>query len=228
MSFLNSLRYGLTSLAGALDVWILKNLFSVGFIDGINVCDMTESNPSKSIFLKPTSEALNLIRIADARRYRRVRQQLKYIVNRPLISAGTYQAQGQVCNVDYTKHYSSENAEWSLRMYACLLIHEATHGLLLEKGISYSKQTRERSERLCGLEEYRFMQRIDAGWADEYLSPEKFNSAWLEVYWEDRCWHQRAWSRRIKEWFEQGRKERKLEARERKMESLRKKGRRLF
>jgi tetratricopeptide (TPR) repeat protein len=44
-----------------------------------------------------------------------------------------------------------------MRRYASILIHEATHGVVSEKGIPYDESHRERIERLCHAEEVRFL-----------------------------------------------------------------------
>jgi tetratricopeptide (TPR) repeat protein len=68
-----------------------------------------------------------------------------------------------------------------VREYAGVLIHEATHGLLFEKGIPYDKETRERVERLCHLESYRFAMHFEPGYADLYPGP--YNPEWHKQSW---------------------------------------------
>lgn len=82
---------------------------------------------------------------------------------------------------------------WNVRQYAQLLVHEATHGFLDEKGIQYDKGRREKVERLCRLEEYRFALHIEPGYADTGVQP--FDSEWYEMYWDDKARGAAEWKR---------------------------------
>ncbi len=151
-------------------------------IDGVAVCDMSIEQHLQADFLKLTSEAMALIKSTDARRYRRVCLNLSYIVNSPLITPGNYDHKDRICNVDYAKHFRSEDQQWNLRMFACLLIHEATHGVITTRGILYQNDDRERIERLCHREEYRFALRIDHGYANASIG--SFDPNRWKPYWE--------------------------------------------
>jgi tetratricopeptide (TPR) repeat protein len=109
-----------------------------------------------------------------------------------LISGGSFGRKLKICHVDYTKFTSSDSL-LNLRQYAQLLIHEATHGLLFDKGILYDEETRERVERLCRLEEYRFAQHFEPGYADTSVRP--FNSDWYKTYWDDKTRRAAQWKR---------------------------------
>ena len=200
----------------------------VGEVDGVTICDPCAPDLEKSSFLKHTSDALSLIRKFDPKRYRRVCQYVRIIVNRPLISGGNFERVGKICNVDYDKYYATGPREWRERFYACLIIHEATHGMLDAKGIAYSKKNWERTERLCSLEEYRFIRRVDEWWADEYRSPKRFDPAFWRRYRESQGWRQKAWRERFKEWRHERYKAKREKDREERYEKLRKQGRRLF
>lgn len=142
----------------------------VGKVDGIVIYDLATPDVSNSTFLRPTTDALKLIREVDPRRYRRVVRHIKRIVNRPLISLGTFERESSACNVDYNKQFT-KSTPWNSYRFACLLVHEATHGCLIAKGLPYNDKTWEHIERLCSLEEYRFIRRFDGGWADIYRNP---------------------------------------------------------
>jgi len=47
--------------------------------------------------------------------------------------------------------------DWLIGYYACVLVHEATHGVICSRGIPYSRELRSRIERLCVTEEQRFL-----------------------------------------------------------------------
>ena len=206
----------------------LVQVGKVGEVDGITICDPCAPDLEKSSFFKHTGEALSLIRKFDPKRHRRVCRYLRYIVNRPLISGGNFERVGKICSVDYDKHYAAGPRQWRERAYACLIIHEATHGMLDAKGIAYSKKNWEQTERLCKLEEYRFIRRVDEWWADEHLSPKRFNPAYWRRYRESKSWRQKAWRERFEEWRQERLKRKREKEREKRYELLRKKGRRLF
>jgi len=175
------------------------NKACVDKIDGVVICDFSVGSiSSPNGFVIPTREAMALIRNIDPRRYRRVCRQFRYIVNQELGEGGNYEQKLKVCNVDYSRLLSSDNPQWRLRQYAFLLIHEATHGLLLDKGIPYSKENRERVERLCHLEEYRFALHFEAGYAD--IFPGAFDPEAYAPYWESTGQVRRSlWWNRLKD-----------------------------
>src|SRR5271156_1694721 len=186
--------------------WLAIKVSCVARVDGIIICDLTPRDLAKSDFRQPTLDALDLIRKYDPRRYRRVVRYIKYVVNRPLISTGNFERTRRMCNVDYNKQFA-KSSPWNLYRFACLLIHEATHGQLLAKGLAYNDKTWERTERLCHLEEYRFIHRIDQGWADLYRNPQKFNpELWPRRRRESRADRQAAWRKRGEEWRQERRK----------------------
>jgi hypothetical protein len=227
MRILTHLRRGLRRAAKARVLRAIREKL-VGQIDGVEICDLVSTDLQKSDFLRPTIKAMALIKKFDPIRYRRVCQRIQYIVNRPLISAGNYVRDWRICNVDYNKHYASGQPEWKLRAYACLLVHEATHGLLEDRGIEYNKATRARIEELCCLEEYRFAKRVDEWWADEYRSPKRFDATMWRVPWGSLAERRRARLRRIEEQREEVAKRMRQKDRERRYELLKKQGKRLF
>ena len=163
--------------------WMLSHA-KVGQVDGVTVIDMQTEKLSQSTFLQATRDALELIRNFDPRRHARICRQFRYIVNMALINVGECDHEARTCNVDYTKYLTTENPEWNLRAYACLLVHEATHGLLLGKGIGYTRKNWQRIERLCRLEEFRFAQTLDPVWAAEHVLP--FDPKAWRVHWGSR------------------------------------------
>ena len=177
----------------------MLNRSRVGEVDGITVCDTQANEPSKSIFLQSTRDALKLIRNCDPRRHARICRQFRYIVNMPLINVGECDHASKTCNVDYTKYLATKNPEWNLRIYACLLVHEATHGLLLGKGIAYTRKNWQRVEKLCRLEEFRFAQAVDPVWAAEHVRP--FDPKAWKVHWGSRRGRLAANWERIREVF---------------------------
>jgi hypothetical protein len=227
MKILQDLRSGLRKMGAGFDLWVVKKS-CVGRFDDVAICDLLATDFPKSAFLGPTVKAMELIKEFDPRRYRRVCRQIRYIVNRPLISAGNYEREKRICNVDYNKHFAAESPEWRLRVYACLIVHEATHGLLMEKGVDYNNKTWQRVEKLCSLEEYRFAKRVDEWWADEYQSPKRFDPARWKLYRGPHEERQGAWLERLREYRRELFKRNRDSWWKRRHERLKRKGRRLF
>ena len=193
------LRPKLRILSQAIDVWMIERA-PLEIIDGIVVCDFVAQKQPEAKFFPISRHALALIRETDSRRYRRLCGVIKYIVNRPMGSgSGNYVREPKICNVDFAKYFTTDYAEWNLRSYACLLVHESTHGLLFRKGIPYNKQNWQRIEKLCRQEEYRFARRVDPEWADEYVR--SFDPKSWKLHWGSRRARRAAASNRIREMF---------------------------
>jgi tetratricopeptide (TPR) repeat protein len=180
-----------SKVASKIELWLIKKS-CLTHIDGIAICDVSMMQQNSDRFLNLTQQAMALVKSLDARRYRRVCRQLKFIVNVELVSGGNYGRRLKICRVDYSR-FTSADYLWNVRQYALLLVHEATHGLLDEKGIKYDKERRERVEKLCRLEECRFAQRVEPGFAEAGVRP--FNSEWYEKYWDNKYRAAAAWKR---------------------------------
>jgi tetratricopeptide (TPR) repeat protein len=188
--------------ARAANEWVGLKMSYLDDIDGVAICDFTMAQTSKDRFLDLTRQAMTLIKSLDARRYRRVCRCLHYIANTALISRGQYGRTLKVCRVDYSRNFNSAYPQRNVREYAGVLIHEATHGLLFEKGIPYDKETRERVERLCHLESYRFALRFEPGYADLYPGP--YNPEWHKHSWARSRQARRAvWWKRLQEAYQE-------------------------
>ena len=130
----------------------------------IKLTDLSWRRPQEAMFRQKTEDALSLIARADCRRYRRVVQQIRSITNENSLEGqlGGYRPFGKNCAVDFSlfDFSSSEKSNFSLKLYATVLVHEATHGHLLSKHIPYTRRTYQRVERLCVLESIRFAKRF--------------------------------------------------------------------
>jgi Flp pilus assembly protein TadD len=182
--------------------WVGLKVSYLERIDGVAICDFTIAQISKESFLDLTRQAMALIKSHDTRRYRRVCRCLHYIANTALISRGQYGRTLKVCRVDYSKHFNSPYPQRNVREYAGVLIHEATHGFLFGKGIPYNKETRERVERLCHMEAYRFALHFEPGYAD--LFPGPYNPEGHRGHWERSRQARRAiWWKRLQEAYQE-------------------------
>jgi tetratricopeptide (TPR) repeat protein len=183
----------ITKHFGTVVEWAALKVSCLDRIDGVAVCDLTFAQPSKDSFLELTRQAMALFKSLDTRRYRRVCRHLHYIANTALLSRGQYGRMLKICRVDCDKHFNAKQPQRNVREFAGTLIHEATHGLLFDKNIPYDKETRERVERLCHLESYRFALHFEPGYSD--LFPGPFDS---EAY--KRSWESSLQTRRVAVW----------------------------
>jgi len=140
--------------------WALKQHLC-GRHETIHVVDMTFEKDTD--FLLFTQNALCLLQRTDPRRYRTIVREVRYIVNSRIKGGGSYQRKNRRVSVNY-KLYMAERSQPDydihLAAYACMLVHEATHGRLFTFGIPYNEQTWERCEGLCRREEKRFTSRL--------------------------------------------------------------------
>jgi hypothetical protein len=176
------------SLLQPLRKWAWKQL-TLGEHSGICIVDTSRAKAGRQVFLRRTMEALELLRRADARRFKRVCSQLRYIVHRELAFAyGQYNARLAACYVDFTRLDFSKDPNRTLWCYAAILVHEATHGSIHRHRVPYSPGTRERVERLCNIETARFLRRYtrSAGdlWEQIMNRPGRRPRAWRATRWQ--------------------------------------------
>jgi hypothetical protein len=149
---------------------------------GICICRASFSTRvSGEQFLNGTLEALHFIERVDPRRFRRIQQQIRFIVHSELVSGASYQRLGRICFVDYGRYELERDHDWYLRCYASALVHEATHGVLYSRFLATTATNRLRIEKLCHLEEKRFLRRQDTPdrcWSDEIVG--QFDARWYE------------------------------------------------
>jgi hypothetical protein len=120
--------------------------------------------------------ALKLIDEQDPRRAATVRNNLRFVVDSPVMSSqGQYDHDRKLCLINYDAMRSDFVGEYPMderiqslltTELASLLIHEATHGRLMSRGIAYTDESWEQSERLCRAEQTRFRIRLDGNRAD--------------------------------------------------------------
>jgi hypothetical protein len=142
--------------------------FDCGNYETIRLVDIAtapEDVKSNKEFIAFTANALDLIRATDPRRYRILLREVRLIVNSRIMGGGQYMREFRRISVNfplYNVDPVDERYKMYLAGYACILVHEATHGRLFSLGIPYNKRTWERCEGLCFLEEKRFISRLNA------------------------------------------------------------------
>ncbi len=161
-------------------LWTIKNV-EVSRFDGIALIDVRKLDDS----FQPTLEnALQLVREHDPRRYARIKRYIHRIVNSVSFSGtgGFYDYSTRTCMLEFQDGVPGANIEALTGLYACFLVHESTHGIVEDRGIKYTKETRVQIEHLCVSEENRFAARLSAA------NPELYPSSLLRIEFDEHDW----------------------------------------
>lgn len=136
---------------------------------GIVIAEFGPQEALDPFFVSRTKETLDYIAGIDRRRFNRIECSIKAIVrSRPCVSyGGRFQRGIRACLVNTAALPYDTNPADAKRMYACILVHEATHAMLEHRGIPDStfmrKATKMRVERICDEEEIRLSRRFEDG-----------------------------------------------------------------
>jgi hypothetical protein len=131
----------------------------VGCVEGVILVDLYDDTP---FFRETITAAITLIKQNDRRRFARLKKHVGLIVHttRPFGGAG-YFYRKKVCEIDFSPQPKSEyEVQFYAAYYACVLVHESTHGELRSREIPYTPENRIKIEKLCMLEEARFARRL--------------------------------------------------------------------
>ena len=168
----------------------LRSATALATIDGIKIVDSGRKKDPR--FYSDTVTALELIKSADPRRYRRLQREVRFITNMEKIEQlgwASYNRSWRSCEVDYRRmNTDRESRDWSLRAYAATLVHEATHGAIYSRYIAYVPRLRARIEKLCVTEANRFVKRLDTPevcWSESLACPfdeKDWHSSWYIPY----------------------------------------------
>lgn len=149
--------------------------------DGILLVNLCHQPGAEGQFHLRIREALEFIERSDPRRYRRIKREIRRIMNAPVLASGNYQRPFRTCIVDLLKLHFETHPEWSLYCLSSLLVHEATHGSCYSRCVGYTRRTRERIERLCHREEERFAKRAFPENAADVIG--EFDLTWWRNSW---------------------------------------------
>ncbi len=152
---------------------------------GFKISSYDPEEPYARTFIHAMSAALRLIAQHDPRRYKTVVRQLKVIHCDPRLTTASalYVRLFRLCVIGHGDYFKTAGTnekrdvtQLEAIFFAVMLIHEATHGRIDSFFIPYSSDRRERIERLCAKEEYRFLKRlekrgfvVDALYTDRHL-----------------------------------------------------------
>ncbi len=174
------MRKFIGNLCGRVILWGNRQS-EVGRFDGIGLADLRKRRDS---FRQTLEQSLGLVREHDPRRYARIKRFIHWIVNRESTkgSSAGYDFDIRTCHIEFYDDIPDLTPDVLVALYACVLVHESTHGLITSRGIEYRADARVRIERLCVKEQNRFAARLAA------LDPDRYPSRLLIQDFQPKDW----------------------------------------
>ena len=163
----------LTVATGAVGRW-LNARHSATTIDGVRVLDFGElpSGANHDRFTAYLRDALFLIRFHDPVRYRRVVRHVRHFESAPCRTMAHFTPSTRTCVIDFNKEPLDDGGiihPWYVAYFAGVIVHEATHGYLLDRFVPYTKANRVRVERICINQQNDFLTRLPKN-PDDYVA----------------------------------------------------------
>src|SRR5882724_1139121 len=156
---------------------------TIAHIDGIS---LASNRPHQNgVFKQIIEGALSLVRKHDPRRYARITQHFRWILNAYLVGPmdGMFVSSTRTCVINFG-WLPGANHDLLEAMYAGILVHESTHAVLEFRGIRSEDENRLRIERLCFEEQNRFIARLAAA------DPVRFPRRVLHIKFDDHLYKQ--------------------------------------
>jgi hypothetical protein len=139
---------------------------------GVNICHRGLSESLDKEFEDSVRGALRLVEQCDPLRFARITRSIRYVrsdVWLPGATAAVYVRSSKVCVMEWTKIRVPDDPQLTVFYTAITLVHEATHGLLIRRGIPYTPSTKSRSEDVCRIEEAKFIRQLDPAMGKSWL-----------------------------------------------------------
>jgi hypothetical protein len=157
-------------------------------IAGIRLFAILTTGESQEMYFDKVLEALYLIGEVSPVRSVRIRRAFKSIfVFGDGSSAAMYHHDLRLCQLS-DKYVRSDRA--TVASIAATLIHEATHGMLLDRSVPYTSASRARVERICTRAEIQFLAKCP-NHADAMQTLEE------RLSWPDDAWSEQTHARRV-------------------------------
>jgi len=181
-------RRRIHELAVKGEKWLQKQ-HEIGCVEGIVLVDLYDDTP---FFRETITAAIELLKQNDQRRFARLKRHIASIVQttRPFGGAGYFHNR-KMCEIDFSPKPKSEyEVQFYAAYYACVLVHESTHGVLHSRGIPYTPENRTQIEELCLAEEARFARhlRIDSRILEWLQRALQFDLARWQPQWTATRW----------------------------------------
>ena len=134
--------------------WVAIRLSDSVRIDGLWVGVFTEKDHVE--LLSKLRDALLLIRTYDPYRYKRVLKEMDRLWVTLLPGDQAVWRHAERCCVIDPRHVRSASTE----LIAATIVHEATHGTLIRRGVGYPEDLRDRVEQVCRRQELVFASKV--------------------------------------------------------------------
>lgn len=139
--------------------WIFRKN-RIGNFEGIHFSSL---NHETEAFLRVVTRSLVLIRDHDPRRFTRVKEQVTTLADEPLHTgamSASYLHYIKAVRIDFALDEKKGDEMYHAAYFAGVIVHEATHGVICDRGISYTPDSRTQIERICCAEQNRFHERL--------------------------------------------------------------------
>jgi hypothetical protein len=181
------LRSGLKDIVYRAYWRVLRALAFRREVHGIHLLALVFGAENESVYFDKVDGALNLIaRVSPARlaRLQCAFDRVFVLGNRSAVA--WYHPELRFCELSdwYVRHDNTTVVD-----VACSLIHEATHGMLLDRGVPYAPDTRARVERICTRAEIHFVASVSEPGATTVRLQKRLS-------WPDSAWSEEAQLRR--------------------------------
>ena len=139
--------------------------------------------------LRRVEEALGVIKLYDRLRYNRITRDLERVWVRTLFgNDAQYSHAMRACQLDVRFVVAATS---SPAIIAAIIVHEATHARILNRGIRYEEAIRERVEAVCVRRELAFARRLSDGREVRERAEPMLRLAATTELWTDAKFHER-------------------------------------
>ncbi len=134
--------------------------FAVCSVEGVALVDARVKGRDES-FRKTISASLLMIRDQDPRQFARLKRCVHFVINEvnPSGAIAEYDEALLACKLEFVAMPDLDNTLVAAA-YACVLVHEVTHGTIAARGIDYTPATRARIEQICAAQQRRFARKL--------------------------------------------------------------------
>lgn len=164
-------RYYVVGLPGVVLDLIVQWLSPEQVVDGFRIID--PRSETRSHFVSVVKSALSLIARYDLLRFKIVKAEIRSIVNAPAVLGASYERPLRVCAVDLRCFYDQNTPQTTEVLLASALIHEATFGHLISRGIIRTRANACRVDAFCCRQAHCFLRRLGMSstpWDEQRLS----------------------------------------------------------
>ena len=157
-----------------VEAWMARKTVAAEY-KGIKICHSAFHLWCNDEFTASMERALRLIDETDPLRFARIQRFIRYVrpISLPGDIAAEYVRSSRLCRVDWKKVPSPTDPSFTVLASAVVLVHESTHGLLFSRGVRHSSARRLLIERVCVLEEVRFLSRVNPEMTEAWLQLRK-------------------------------------------------------